>query len=350
MNKVYSHLKVFRYKDKVDSLPINEGVTAPIHIRLKPTNACNCYCTYCCYRSHFDTQIGSDISYADYIPKEKMIEIISDMNDMGVKAVTFSGGGEPLCYKYIDETISKLSYTNIKFAFLTNGIMLKDVPADLIAKNASWIRISIDGWDAKSYAKYRGVSENMYDSVIENIKRFNIIKQKCRCSISLIIDQENHAHIYEMIRRFKDLGIDSVKASGVIVDDDVSKNNEYHKPIYWEVKRQIDHAIKDLTGDKFEIFDSYHELSGTYEKKYTWCPMCQVLTVIAADCNVYSCQDKAYNKSGIIGSIKNQSFKQMWNNKEQFFRINPATDCKHHCVQNYKNANIIEYPEETYRY
>ena len=31
----------------------------------------------------------------DFIPKAKMMEIIDDLVDMGVKAVTFSGGGDP---------------------------------------------------------------------------------------------------------------------------------------------------------------------------------------------------------------------------------------------------------------
>lgn len=32
----------------------------------------------------------------DFIPLEKMLEILEDIKDMGVQAITFSGGGELL--------------------------------------------------------------------------------------------------------------------------------------------------------------------------------------------------------------------------------------------------------------
>ena len=43
---------------------------------------------------------------------------------MGVKAVTFSGGGEPLCYPYLTETLGALAASDIRFAALTNGAKL----------------------------------------------------------------------------------------------------------------------------------------------------------------------------------------------------------------------------------
>ena len=35
------------------------------------------------------------------IPKDKMMNLVDDIIDMKVKAITFSGGGEPLSYKYM---------------------------------------------------------------------------------------------------------------------------------------------------------------------------------------------------------------------------------------------------------
>ena len=34
----------------------------------------------------------------DQIPEDKMTEIVEDLVNMGVKVVTFSGGGEPFIY------------------------------------------------------------------------------------------------------------------------------------------------------------------------------------------------------------------------------------------------------------
>ena len=67
--------------------------------------------------------------------------------------------------------------------------------------------------------------------------------------------------------------------------------------------------------------------------------------MIGADLNVYSCHDKAYNiASGKLFSIKNRRFKTAWfSDKSHFFRINPKTDCMHHCAVNQKNLIILEY-------
>ena len=145
------------FKDKIESLPkeVND-IKAPIHVRIKPTNVCNHNCWYCAYRAK-DLQLGEDMNVRDFIPKEKMFEIIEDLSDMGVKAVTFSGGGEPFCYPYFLETVKKLSEANIKFAALTNGSKLTGEIADLFAHNASWLRVSMDACNDENYSKQRGV-------------------------------------------------------------------------------------------------------------------------------------------------------------------------------------------------
>jgi len=66
------------------------------------------------------------------------MEIIEDISEMGVKSVTFSGGGDPFCYPYLLETAKKLSKTTIKFAALTNGGRLTGDVADIFAKHATW--------------------------------------------------------------------------------------------------------------------------------------------------------------------------------------------------------------------
>jgi len=97
------------------------------------------------------------------------MELVDDFIAMGVKAVTFSGGGEPLCYPYLTATASRLVEAGIKIATLTNGALLNGEIAELFAAKGSWIRVSVDGWDSKSYAEYRGISENEFDRVMHNL-------------------------------------------------------------------------------------------------------------------------------------------------------------------------------------
>ncbi len=138
-----------------------------------------------------------------------------------------------------------------------------------------------------------------------------------------------------------------MKLSPCIPNDSVGKNNEYHKQIFNVVKEQAQIAIDDFADHSFEIYDSYHLLDEKFKKEYHWCPYLQVLPVIGADLNIYPCQDKAYNiKDGLIGSIKDGKFKDFWfNDKKNFFKINPSVQCNHHCVANQKNKLILRYLE-----
>ena len=345
MNLLYSKFKIFHFKDKIDSLTKDvDQIKSPIHIRIKPTNICGHNCWYCSYKAE-TLQLGQDMVERDSIPRGKMMEIIDDIIEMGVKAVTFSGGGDPFYYPHLVEAVRKLVQSPVKFASLHNGSRLQGELAELFAFYATWLRISIDGWDDKSYAEYRGVPMGEFSKVMSNLNNFNKLGGKCNLGISLIIDQKNASHIYEFTKRLKDVGVNSVKMSACVVDDDVRKNNAYHKNIFQTVKEQVCLATEKLSDDTFEIYDAYHELEGKFKKEYTWCPYLQILPVIGADLNIYPCQDKAYNlKEGVIGSIREQRFKDFWfQDKGNYFKVNPTLHCNHHCVANDKNRMVLEY-------
>ncbi|MBC8548195.1 MAG: radical SAM protein, partial [Candidatus Brocadiales bacterium] len=345
MGLLYSKIKIFHFNDKLNSLPqAVDEILPPIQIRIKPTNVCAHNCWYCAYRAD-NLQLGKDMERNDYIPKHKILEIIDDIVEMRVKTVTFSGGGDPFYYPYLLDAVKKLSQTSVKFATLTNGSRLEGEIAEVFAYSGTWLRISIDGWDDESYSTYRNVKSGEFSKVMKNIEDFKKLGGKCYLGISLIVDTKNASHVYDFTKRLKSVGVDSVKVSPCIPCDNIEENNNYHKPVFDKVKEDIQRAIHELVDDRFEIYDSYHLMEGKFSKDYSWCPFLQILPIIGADLNVYSCQDKAYNISeGMIGSIKEMRFKDFWfSNKDNFFKINPSVHCSHHCVANAKNKLILEY-------
>ena len=345
MASKYSKYKIFHFKEKIDSLSKeDETILPPINIRIKPTNVCLHNCWYCSYRLD-DVQLGQDMVEKDYIPKEKMMEIIDDCVDMGVKAITFSGGGDPFYYKYLLDTVKKLSTTPIKFSSLTNGVKLKGEIAEIFAKHATWVRISIDGWDDKSYAQYRGIKEGEFSKVIENLENFKKLEGDCALGVSLVVDDKNYIHVYEIVKKMHETGVDSIKVSPCVVSNSGDENNKYHEPLYDRVQEQLLRAKQDFESGNFEVFNSYHFSENEFDKDYNWCPFSQILPVIGADMNVYPCHDKAYNlDDGLLGSIKDISFKEFWmNDKNKFFKINPSKVCNNRCVPDEKNKMLIDY-------
>ncbi|QWR77073.1 radical SAM protein [Candidatus Magnetomonas plexicatena] len=348
MSRLYTKMKIFHFKEKLDSLPIERPeILPPIHIRIKPTNVCNHNCRYCAYKAD-NLQLGKDMNRRDFIARDKMLEIIHDIIDMGVKAVTFSGGGEPLVYPYITEAALTLAASGVKIATLTNGANLMGETAEVFAQSATWVRVSMDGYDDESYSRYRGVKHGEFTKIMRNLRDFKKLGGKCYLGVSFIVDKDNCSKVYAFTEKLREVGVDSVKVSPCIVSNEGAENNAYHKPFFELVKEQVARAKEDFCNETFEIFDSYHALDEKFKKDYSWCPYLQLLPVIGADCNVYSCQDKAYNlQEGLIGSIGGSArFSDFWcAAKANFFKINPSKVCNHHCVANEKNLLVHDYLE-----
>ena len=343
MGAIYTAAKMWHYPAQLAAL--KSGVmTAPVHIRLKPTNVCNHACYFCAYRTD-DLALGGDMNLKDRLPAGKMAEIVEDIIDMGVEAVTFTGGGEPLLYPTFVETVDRLAEGGVQVAVLTNASQLKGKRAEVLARHATWVRVSIDGWDGPSYAEYRSVDEAEFDKVITNLSDFSARQSECVLGASIIVDQRNAPHIAELTRTLKQAGVAHAKISACVVSNDGAENNAYHAGFSDTVRRQIEEA-RALDGDGFEVIDHYHDLAERFDKDYESCPFMQFLTVIGADGKVYSCQDKAYTASGELGSIQDRSFKEFWfseDNKAAMAALNPAQSCSHHCVAEGKNRLLHDF-------
>jgi MoaA/NifB/PqqE/SkfB family radical SAM enzyme len=337
---LYSKLKIFKYRDKLNSLYPGAEVMPPIHVRLKPTNVCCHRCSYCAYKNP-DLQLGENMDVRDFIPADKMRSICADLGALGVKAVTFSGGGDPFCYPYLLETATALSAYSIKFAALTNGARLEGPVAEFFAREATWVRVSLDGWSPESYAAYRGVPLTEFAKVMQNILNFQAVGGKCALSVVINVDAVNAPHIYELLRRLAGMGVKSVKVAPIIKSNNGGENYVYHKPHVKKVNHQVRLAKIDFP--QMEIGNNYSADLESFVKAYTWCPALQIRPVIAADLKVYSCQDRALTTGGELFSIKSQDFAEGWLRGDWRTKIDPSRDCTCHCAMNPTNLLIHEY-------
>lgn len=336
-NSVYSDLKIFHHTEKIND--ILHGIrTAPIYIRIKPTNCCNQNCYYCGSK---DDNVPEDRIFDRnaLIPWDKMQEIIQDMVDMGVKAVSFSGGGEPLVYPYIEDALEFIKKNNIQYSIITNGQALEGRKAELLY-DAKWIRVSLESAHASTYVRIRGV--NTFEKVTQNIANFVQNKNpSCTVGINCVITKDNYQEIYDLCGLMAKLGTDNIKLSPLRLDGDLG---EYHKPIKENVTSQIKQAKRDFENDNFKIIDKYSNDTGLdkhYRKPYHRCMIQEIFTVIGADCKVYFCHQRAYTKNGDIGSLQEQSFKELWYSEDTVKKIrelDACQECNFRCVFDERNA------------
>jgi len=252
-----------------------------------------------------------------------------------------TGGGEPLIYPHIVLLLKLMRKYNIDMSIITNGLSLDGERAELL-KYAKWVRVSVDYYNANGYAKSRRIPKRNFYKVVKNIKEFDKIRTG-DLELNYIVHKDNYKDVYKTVKFWKNVGVDNIRFCPAWFPNFF----EYHKKIYPEFKKQYAKA-KKLETDRFTIGESFtKEYDGgcSIERKYTKCPMMQILPVVGADCNVYTCHNKAYDKTGIIGSIKKQSFMDMWYSKKtsRFFnKFNPCEHCKHQCTNDAKNIIINE--------
>jgi organic radical activating enzyme len=102
----------------------------PIHIQWTPTNACNLNCRFCSCSAR-DKSLDMEWPLA--------AKVIRNFADLGCKAATITGGGEPLLHPQISNMVDAFCDCGIKVGLVTNGLLLWQ--RRLLTK-ATWCRIS----------------------------------------------------------------------------------------------------------------------------------------------------------------------------------------------------------------
>lgn len=342
----YSSLKIFHHKDALDALAEGRQVT-PFYIRLKPTNVCNHHCAYCTYGSgdtKQKTKNRNDIDHRDSIPWPKLQEILKDMGNMGVRALTFSGGGEPLCYPQITEAVLLAREQGLQLSLISNGQLLSGERAAAF-REAKWVRISFDSPVQETYCRLRGLPESAFSKVTRNINEFAKEKDKdCVLGINFVVSKTNASEVYKAAHLLKELGVDNVKFAAVIENVPY-----YHDGIKDSVIEQIHRAQADFVDKDFTIINNYE--NDWMDKNFTTqpfpvCYTCRMVTVIAADQRVYFCHTRAYDSDAVAGDLHDQSFYEMWfsdQTKKRLSQLSPQKDCQNFCVYQERNQLIEAY-------
>ena len=342
----YSDLKILAFPDKIASFQQGR-VSAPIYVRIKPTNRCNHGCRFCCYSDgtkrpkdradlHLQAQMHESMREQDIMPYAKALELLNDLRDMGTKAVTFSGGGEPLLHQDIVGIMDAALANGIDLSIITNGQLLSGERARALTK-AKWVRVSIDYTSAAQMIESRNVAERSFEQVLENLRSFaNAKSDHTDLGVNFIVTRYNYQGLVPFAKTLKECGVENVRFAPVYV----TNFREYHESIAPIVRAQLQ-EIAALCDKNFSVNSTYDldSPSKSPSRPFTQCLYAQTVPVVGADLNVYACHNTAYSEHGKLGSIRDRSFKDFWfseDAKAAFKNLNPSVVCKHECANHHK--------------
>jgi MoaA/NifB/PqqE/SkfB family radical SAM enzyme len=283
---------------------------------------------------------NEQFSEKDILSLEKIIETFDCMNDMGIHSLQLTGGGEPLFHPSAFQILKGAFEKKLEVALVSNGQLLTEAMCDLLG-DAAWVRISMDAASPVLYSFIRNISKSSYYKVFNNIKNLVQYRRTSIIGIGFVVERENFKEIYEAARIYKDLGVDNFRISAAFTP----MGYEYFKDFQDEA-RDLSKKAESLSDSNFTVFNLFNDrVKDNFEgiQNYSVCPIKDLLTYIGADYNVYTCCTHAYNHMGLIGSIKEKSFKEVWESPEKrelFSKHNPSVLCQHPCMYKSKNDFI----------
>ena len=335
MKNIYSKKsKIFNPQSKITANVdrvvefLETGNTSPVLIEVDPSNACNHACAFCLSSYiHFDKYKGTETFSRAVMPRDMLMGLCRDFVDMGVRAVNWTGGGEPTLNKHLKEAIEYCGSHGIKMGMFTNGTLFdKWDMFDALVDNMTWVRISVDAGTRETYNNVRRArGKQNWDKMVENLTKLievnNSKGKKIDIGVGYVVSPDTYHEIVDFAKFFKnfDLTYCQYKPEIVIRED----GGEQRELEFWRDKvGPLLAEAEEILGDKFQVNGyKFEDLATDREKfgrNYKKCLGSQISPCIGADGHIYVCTNHRGWKQYSYGCLYDgKTFKEIWSDMER---------------------------------
>ncbi|MAH49185.1 hypothetical protein CMI37_25395 [Candidatus Pacearchaeota archaeon] len=326
---------------------LQTGNTSPVLVEIDPSNTCNHAC-YFCISSYIHLPESKDLETFDrsVMPRDILMSACEDFVDMNVRAVNWTGGGEPTINRHIKEAITFLGRHKMKMGMFTNGTLLDKWDLfDTLVDNMTWVRFSVDSGTKETYESIRRPKKNTgWDKMISNLKKLietnNRKGKKIDIGVGFVITPDTYKEIVDYAKNFKDLGLDYCQFKPEIVNRE-REGGQQRSVDFWnnEVEPLLREA-KNILGDLFQIngykLTDLEQDPTLYGRTYKKCLGSQISPCVGADGHVYVCTNHRGYKRYSYGSLYKKRFKEIWNDlktREAIMNTINNVECFSKCTQ-----------------
>lgn len=304
----------------------------PTTIEVDLTNRCNHRCSFCFYAEHIGVEADKP-SLETKLLKQRLQEA----KDLGTKAISFTGGGEPTIHKDYLGMIEFAKGIGLDIGTITNGSAITERNVEKYVKNLQWIRISMAGGDKESYRKVQGVDQ--FDLIIKNIEILSDKKEELESNLNIgirtLVTPDNVSTLEEFADRIKSLNINYYQLAPDQFSDDKGKfwNNENTQNIFRNVKTILEKSGINL------LTTTYMTAQENLDYPQT-CYAHFFMLAILAEGNVTFCKNARGEEKFYIGNIYEKSLNEIWEDSktkdiEKWVKPNNCgLFCKHMAINN----------------
>lgn len=304
----YSQSKAAWHLDRISELRAGR-VPAPVHVQLILSDLCNQDCAFCAYRMSggLSTELFGTAETHNpnrRIPTEKAEEIIRDCARVGVRAIQFTGGGEPTVHPAHLQLFALAQELGLETALVSNGVKLD--PLHRAVLGMRWIRISVDAGTEATYCAVRRVAPAHWRKLWTNIENLAALYLG-RLGVGFVVTPENYRELAQCVELCAANGVPSVRVGAVFSEH----GRAFYGDLDLEIRRSIDAAKRAAEASGVEVIDLFDRRIGDLETgapRSAFCGYQHLTSYIGADLGVYRCCNTAYTRRGKIASLEEQSF------------------------------------------
>jgi pyruvate-formate lyase-activating enzyme len=326
----------------VEQVSKGKTLPAPLVVDLDPTTFCDLSCPEC---------ISGELLNKGRFSDARLAELVQELVDAGVKAVILIGGGEPLAHPGIKKVLRVLGPAGLRIGLVTNGTQLLR-HADLIARFASWVRVSVDAGSDQTYRMFRPDrrGRSRFNQVIENMRTIAPAMTGDLGYSFLLMERSdeegrtvvsNYGEVEQAGRLAKELGCRyfEVKAMFDMGHFIVSKPRHLVEQIEEQVR-----ALEELEDEDFSVVASStmsalrNGSPREEQKEYHRCNVAELRTLLTSN-GAYICPYHRGNPRARLGDPVSQPFRDLWANADRQI-IDPSVDCRFHCARHEQNLEI----------
>lgn len=292
--------KIYYYLDEIEKMQDGEYIN-PVSCEIDLSNRCMLDCSFCMYKKYRrENPVDLDVS--------RCKQLFVELKKLGVKSLTFTGGGEPLMHPSFNSVVTMALSLGFEIGLITNGIKLMEV---LEPERFKFIRVSVDAATSGTYLRVKG--KDKFWIVMESLRR--LVDQKVHIGVSYVVCEENQHEVEKAEALFTSLGVDYIQFKPALVKGGMCKFSTSLKLLGRTIVTERYKAENDLP-----------------------CKIAGLVGIVGADANVYFCCQHRGNEKFKLGSLKNFSFEELWKRR---LSVKPdVTKCSQCRYMNYAKAYL----------
>lgn len=293
---------LFHYGRMLEDIAAGRTDFDPIAIEIHPTAVCNHRCIHCSYKERNEDRVS--------ISREVMDQLIESVIKMKIRAVYFSGGGEPTLYPGLEKYISKLYDNHVECSIITNGSCFEQMGLISIADKLNYIAVSVPAVDDAVFKKITG-TENL-EKVLDLPMKIKETHGNASPIIGsrIVVTNNNYRQVGAFLHTAKEKGFDYAlfKIVRDYEDNGQGLNVEEENYLKEEIKtyNDLDDDFTNLKG----IFD--YRTFPAFKNK-CWVNQLGMLANVSTDGKVYPNIVEIDKEEYCIGNLYEERLEDMWN-------------------------------------